>query len=230
VYIYTYLKVYLNTFYLEMIYTIGGIKGGTGKTTIATNFVVWLAKTGKDILLVDADEQESATDFTSFREQTLKGETGYTAVKLTGERLRSEVLKMKVKYDHIVIDSGGRDTNSQRAALVASDVVLLPFQPRSYDFWTVSKVQNLLSEIRSVKHDLKAFVFLNRADVRSTDNREAAEALSQTKGIEFIDVPLGNRKAFANAASQGLSVIELIPQDEKACLELNTLFSVIIKK
>src|ERR1051326_1349145 len=111
-----------------MIYTVGGIKGGTGKTTVATNLAVWLARQGADVLLVDADEQESATDFTAFREQTLNGETGYTAIKLTGEPLRSQIMKLKGKYDHIVIDSGGRDTVSQRAALVVSDVVLLPFQ------------------------------------------------------------------------------------------------------
>lgn len=209
-----------------MIYTIGGIKGGTGKTTIATNLAVWLAKKGADVLLVDADEQESATDFTAFREQTLSGETGYTAIKLNGETLRSQVIKLKSKYDHIVIDSGGRDTVSQRAALVVSDVVLLPFQPRSYDFWTITKVQNLLSEIRAVKPtELKAFVFLNRADVRSAENRETAEALSQIEDIDFVDVQIGNRKAFANAAGQGLSVIELTPQDEKATTEINNLFS-----
>jgi chromosome partitioning protein len=213
-----------------MIYTVGGIKGGTGKTTVATNLAVWLARQGADVLLVDADEQESATDFTAFREQTLNGETGYTAIKLTGEPLRSQILKLKGKYDHIVIDSGGRDTVSQRAALVVSDVVLLPFQPRSYDFWTITKVQNLLSEIRAVKPaELKAFVFLNRADVRSAENRETAEALSQIEGLEFIDVQLGNRKAFANAAGQGLSVIELMPQDEKATIEINALFSAMTK-
>lgn len=215
-----------------MIYTVGGIKGGTGKTTVATNFVVWLATQGADVLLVDADEQESATDFTTFREQTLKGVTGYTAIRLSGERLRSEVIKMRSKYDHIVIDSGGRDTSSQRAALVSSDVVFLPFQPRSLDFWTISKVQNLLGEIRTVKFDLKAFVFLNRADVtvRSIDNKEAGDALSQMEGLEFIDQHLGNRKAFANAASKGLSVTELSPQDLKATYELNSLFSLITCK
>lgn len=216
-----------------MIYTIGGIKGGTGKTTVATNLAVWLSKQGQgtDVLLIDADEQESATDFTAFREQTLNGETGYTAIKLTGDQVRSQVSKLKGKYDHIVIDSGGRDTVSQRAALVVSDIVLLPFQPRSYDFWTITKVQNLLNEIRAVKpNELKAFVFLNRADVRSAENRETAEALGQIEGIEFIDVQLGNRKAFANAAGQGLSVIELSPQDEKATMELNALFSAISKK
>ena len=48
-----------------MIYTIGGIKGGSGKTTIATNLAIWLAQKETDVLLVDADEQETATDFSA---------------------------------------------------------------------------------------------------------------------------------------------------------------------
>jgi chromosome partitioning protein len=40
-----------------MIYTIGGIKGGSGKTTIATNLAVYLARKGKEVLLGDADDQ-----------------------------------------------------------------------------------------------------------------------------------------------------------------------------
>ena len=46
-----------------MIYMIGGIKGGSGKTTVATNLTVWLSSQGRDVLLVDADDQETATDF-----------------------------------------------------------------------------------------------------------------------------------------------------------------------
>jgi chromosome partitioning protein len=60
-----------------MIITIGGIKGGTGKTTIATTLAVMLSKKGRDVLLVDADDQGTATDFTNYREQTL-GASGYT--------------------------------------------------------------------------------------------------------------------------------------------------------
>ena len=65
-----------------MIYTVGGIKGGSGKTTIATNLTVYLLQQGRDVMLVDADDQESATDFTAFRHQSLNGDLGYTAVKL----------------------------------------------------------------------------------------------------------------------------------------------------
>ena len=213
-----------------MIITIGGIKGGSGKTTVATNLAIWLSKQEKDILLVDADEQETATDFTAWREETLSGqEIGYTAIKLTGENVRSQINKLKSKYEHIVIDTGGRDTTSQRAALFASDIFLLPFNPRSFDIWTITKVQNLLVEIRSVKpNELKAFAFLNRADPRGSDNNDASEAL-QVDGINFLNHPLGNRKVFSNAAAKGLSIIELNPADEKANLEINTLFTQILK-
>lgn len=214
-----------------MIFTVGGIKGGTGKTTVATNFVVWLARLGFDILMIDADDQETATDFTAWREKTLNGQgVGYTAVKITGENLHGQVKLLKRKYDHIIIDVGGRDTTSQRAALAASDCIILPFQPRMADFWTVTKVCSLLAGIGAVRgNKLQAFAFLNRADPSGSDNIECAKALKATEGIKFIDHSLGNRKAFANAMGQGLSALELTPQDEKATTELNELFASLLK-
>jgi chromosome partitioning protein len=213
-----------------MVYTVGGIKGGSGKTTIATNFIVWLSKKGNDVLLIDADGQETATDFTAWRENTL-GDAGYTSVKLSGDNVRTQVKNLKTKYDHIVIDTGGRDTTSQRAALFASDVLLLPFNPRSFDIWTVTKVQKLLAEIAAVRPaPLKTYAFLNRADVRGSDNADAGDALKDLNSIEFIPVWIGNRKAFSNAAGRGLSVIELSPGDEKANKEIDLLFETIINK
>jgi chromosome partitioning protein len=52
-----------------MILTIGGIKGGNGKSTIATNLAVMRSCESKDILLVDADEQKSSTIFAAIRRQ-----------------------------------------------------------------------------------------------------------------------------------------------------------------
>lgn len=216
--------------YKEMVITVGGIKGGSGKTTIATNLVVYLSGIGKDVLLVDADEQETATDFTAWREETKEGEVGYTAVKLAGDQVRSQVLKLKDKYEYVVIDTGGRDTTSQRSALFCSDIYLLPFNPRSFDIWTVGKVEKLIVEIRSVKpQDLLVYSFLNRADARGADNEDSASLLSASEEIEFIPYLLGNRKAFSHASSKGLGVLELNPQDEKASQEIRQLFEQIIK-
>jgi chromosome partitioning protein len=208
-----------------MIFTIGGIKGGTGKTTIATNLAVWLSQKGADVLLVDADEQESSSDFTAWREETKKGKLGYTLVQLNGPTVRRQIEQLRPKYDHIVIDTGGRDTASQRAALFISDVYMIPFAPRSYEIWTLSKVQVLLNEIQGSRSTpLYVYSFLNKADTRGADNAEATEVLSESRELNFIDYAVINRKAFATAASKGLSVFEMTPSDEKAVAELESLF------
>ncbi|WP_077924448.1 AAA family ATPase [Spirosoma sp. 209] len=208
-----------------MIYTVGGIKGGSGKTTIATNLTVYLAKQGRDVILVDADDQESATDFTSFRHQSLEGELGYTAVKITGTELNSNVARLAKKYDDVVIDTGGRDTVSQRSALSVSHVYLVPFAPRSLDIWTLRKVENLIAEMSPFNPNLVCLTFINKADARGTYKEDTADLLRESQHVKFIDTPIGNRISFANAAASGLGVIEIKPTDEKAVSEITELYN-----
>lgn len=208
-----------------MVYTVGGIKGGSGKTTIATNLTVFLLQQGRDVILIDADDQESATDFTSFRHQTLAGEIGYTAVKVTGRELNAQVLRLAAKCDDVVIDTGGRDTVSQRSALTASQVYLVPFAPRSLDIWTLRKVENLIAEVAPFNPALRCLTFINKADARGTYREEAAELLRGSEHLTFLEAAVGNRISFANAAAAGLGALEVRPTDEKAISELNDLFT-----
>lgn len=207
-----------------MIVVVGGIKGGSGKTTVATNLAVMRALDGHDVLLVDADDQETASDFTMLRNERAAANATYTSIKLTGQAVRTETRRLAGKYDDVVIDTGGRDTTSQRAALTVADVLLVPFVPRSFDVWTLEKVGELVGEMRLANPDLKAYVFINRADPSGRDNDEAADVLKDTDGLIFIDTPLGTRKAFGNAAAQGIAVAELKPQDLKATQEITALY------
>lgn len=209
-----------------MIIVSGGTKGGCGKTTLATNLAIMRAQSGREVLLVDADDQETATDFTIVRTERL-GSSGYTSIKLTGPAVRSETMKLAKKYDDVVIDVGGRDTTSQRAALSIAHVLLVPFVPRSFDVWTLEKVAELVKEIKTINPELKAWTFINRADPAGNDNEEAAEVLQDTEELTYINAPLGARKAFGKAAAQGLAVTELKPQDDKAVAELKTLFQIV---
>ncbi len=213
-----------------MIYTIGGIKGGSGKTTVATNLVVMLHLKGRDVLFVDADDQETATDFTHWRNENLPDGAGYTAIQLANNAVRTEILKLKSKYDDIVIDTGGRDTTSQRAAMTVSDVYIVPFIPRSFDMWTLEKVTRLIDEMRTAKPDLRAYAVLNKTDSRGSDNAEAKEFLGETDSIVLLDATLGHRKSFANAASKGMSILELKPADDKAIKEMTDLFDILTKE
>ncbi len=172
------------------------------------------------MLLIDADDQETATDFTNLRNERKDGGAGYTSIKLTGGAVRTETLRLKSKYQDIIIDTGGRDTTSQRAALTVADVLIVPFVPRSFDVWTLEKVGSLVEEMRTINAELRAYTFLNRADPRGNDNDEAEEALREAQALQFIETPLGARKAFSNAAALGLSVTELKPTDTKATDEI----------
>jgi chromosome partitioning protein len=207
-----------------MIIIAGGIKGGSGKTTAATNLAVIRASEGRDVLLVDADDQETATDFTNLRNEKAGQAAKYTSIKLTGAAVRTEVQRLASKYQDIIIDTGGRDTTSQRAALTVADVLIVPFVPRSFDVWTLEKVGALVTEMKAANPKLKAYTFLNRADPRGTDNDEAGEALRDTDALQFLDIPLGARKAFGNAAAQGMAVTELRPPDPKATEEMMALY------
>lgn len=210
-----------------MILTVGGIKGGSGKTTVATNLAIMRANAGRDVLLVDADDQETATDFTALRNERHEGGAGYTSIKLTGAAVRTEIGRLASKYDDVVIDTGGRDTASQRAALTVSNVLLIPFVPRSFDVWTVEKVAELVEEMRTANPDLKAFTFINRADARGSDNAAAAEILADIETLSLLKARLGQRKSFGNAAAEGLAVTELAERESKAAAEMETLYQEI---
>jgi len=210
-----------------MIVTIGGIKGGSGKTTVATNLAVMRAQAGRDVLLIDADDQETATDFTALRNERQENGAGYTSIKLTGPAVRTETQRLKEKYEDIIIDTGGRDTTSQRAALSVSDVLLVPFVPRSFDVWTIEKVAELVQEMRAANPNLKAYTFINRADARGSDNEDAAEVLQDTPALTLLKAIIGQRKAFGNAAAEGLAVTELRPQDPKAAEEITALYGLV---
>jgi chromosome partitioning protein len=208
-----------------MITVIGGTKGGTGKSTIATNFAVMHAIAGADVLLVDADEQGTSTAFTNMRNQSRpEAAPAYTCVALTGRAVSTEVRRLAPKYQEIIIDLGGSNVASQRGALAVCDRYVVPFAPRSFDIWALGRVAELVDEGRAVNADLQAYAFLNRADAGGGDNAAAADIIRDQVALEFIPITIGNRKSFARAATSGLSVVELRPSDPKASAEIKSLF------
>lgn len=207
-----------------MITAVGGTKGGSGKSTVATNLAVMLAASGVDVLLVDADEQGTSRDFTAMRASTRPDGPTFTCVAVTGVEVARQVLRLAPKYDQVIIDCGGRDTNSQRAALAVCDTYVVPFTPRSFDVWTFDTVDTLVTEARATGRDFHAFAILNRADASGADNDEASELIRSKPNFELLPITLGNRKAFANAGAQGLSVTELRPREPKSIQEIGSLF------
>ena len=134
-----------------MIITVGNIKGGVGKTTLAVNLAIHAGKNlGKSVVLIDADDQSTATLFTEIREQESEP-ANYTCVSVRGGQVRSQGLALAKRFDITVIDCGGRDTEAFRAALTICDVLVAPLTPRSFDFWSITQLVRLLDEVNAVR-------------------------------------------------------------------------------
>lgn len=213
-----------------MILTVGNTKGGVGKTTLAVNLAIARATSGSDVLLVDGDEQRTALTFTELRTE-LRGSPGYTAVALEGGAIRTQVRQLAPKYDDVVIDVGGRNTGSLRAALTVSNVLLIPMQPRSFDLWAIDQVGELVGEAKELNPDLRVLIVINAADPQGSDNQDTAAALHDTPDMVVLPGTIGRRKAFPNAAAAGQSVIEPSrDKDAKAIAELMALLESVYAK
>ena len=211
-----------------MVIVVGGIKGGSGKTTLSTNLCVLKALSGQKILLVDTDQQKSSSEWAEHRE-SLNIETPWTTIQLEGEAIRTQIPKLKKDYDEVIVDVGAGNTNSQRAALMVATILIAPFQPRCLDVWTVDKLSNLIQEARMFNADLKVFAVINKAEARGKDNCRAVEVLKKMSGVECLENMVCQRKAFSNAIAEGLGVIELKPKDLKAISEIQNLNDTITK-
>jgi chromosome partitioning protein len=209
------------------IITVGSTKGGVGKTTLALNIAIARAMQGRDVWLIDADRQGTASTALAIRGEANRLPAIATAHYPDGGALRTQVQHQRAKFQDIVIDAGGRDSTALRAALVLSDLVLVPFQPRSIDVWAVADIAALIDEARSMRDGLEAMAVLNMADITGSDNRDAAEALTDYPALKYLNTPIRRRKSIANAAGNGMSVLEYMPRDDKAISELNELLKAI---
>lgn len=203
----------------------GGIKGGIGKSTLAANLAVLAARVGKEVLLVDADPQETTATWAAARGEHLGELAPVTTVTIVGKQIREELKRLAHKYDVVIVDAGARDTSTQRAALSVASMVLLPFPPRGPDLWTLDAVAQTINDVRTINEGLRAAAFVNRADPIGSDNAEAEAAFAEhAELIEAAPVRVGNRKGIAVAHLMGLAACEAQRPDSKAVAELNALY------
>ena len=203
-----------------MIVTVAHTKGGVGKSTLA--FSLAIGRGGK-VWLIDGDRQATCK-----MAMTIRNEAGRLPFiqcdnLADGKQLHAQLSARSQSFDDVVIDAGGRDSSALRAALVLSDLVLIPFAPRSLDVWALGDISAIIMDARKVNPGLRAAAVLSCADPSGKDNQDAVGALVDYPELTYMDAPIVRRKSFANAMGMGLTVAELTPNDTKATQELKRL-------
>jgi chromosome partitioning protein len=213
-----------------MILTLGHTKGGVGKSTLALNIAIERLRAGVDTLIIDGDPKQTSIS----KAIGLRSDAGIKpdvpcVVLDDAKALRQQVGLLKSKYQDIVIDVGGKDSNALRAALTVTDALLLPIAPESVEVWAIDDILALVEEARAI-HDFRVLAVLNRAKPKGQDNIDTLGIIQEFAGVELLDATIGVRGVYGNAFGRGQSVAEYRPLNKKAAVELAALMACIYDK
>ena len=205
-----------------MIIALLNQKGGVGKTTLATHLAGEFARDGETVMVIDADPQGSALDWSQRRKESTYPRM-FGVVGLARETLHLEAPEIARTVDHVIIDGPPRVTALTRSALLAADLVLIPVQPSPYDVWASMEMIDLLGEALVYRPMLRAAFVVNRSVVRTIIGREARTALGAQR-ITPLATEIHQRIVFAESVAAGRLAWELEPDsvaaDEIAALAL----------
>jgi chromosome partitioning protein len=189
-----------------MIISLLNQKGGVGKTTLAVHIAAALAQDGSRVLMVDADPQGSALDWSASR----KVPPLFPVIGLPKPIIHKELPALARDYAHVVIDGPPRVYEVARSAILASDLILIPVQPSPYDVWAAKEIVDLINEASAFKEGQITRFVINRKIVNTAIGRDVAEALSEY-AFPVMDAQVCQRVSFAETAAEGRTVIELDP-------------------
>lgn len=211
-----------------MIITVANIKGGSGKTTIALNLAVMRAQAEYKVLIIDADDQGSSSDFIYVRdEESIKPKVD--CIQISDKTIGKKIRSLSEQYDDIIIDIGGRDSSTLRSAIFESDVLLIPFLPGQFDTWALSYMNDIIEQITSINHDLKVVGFFNKVDPnpRIFMVDESENIITKFEYIKYSGLEVKNRIIFRKSIAEGLIVNEMKKKDLKAMKEIKDLYNSI---
>lgn len=191
-----------------MILLVGGEKGGSGKSCLAQNLAVYLQSQGRDILLLDADPQGTSTDWVKERDQN-PALNNLASVQCSGN-IRQVLLDLSKRYQDIVIDAGGQDSEALRSAMTVATHMLLPFRPKRRDLKTLAHMEGLIKLAQAVNPELMAKAVITQCPTLPSQYQRIldAKAACESFGIMALTNFTSNRNVYDDADEDGSSVFE----------------------
>jgi chromosome partitioning protein len=177
-------------------------KGGTGKTTLATNVAGWLAGKKQRVVLADFDIQRSSAEWLKRRPELLPKIDGWTP-----DQDRKVLQDADPQW--LIIDlPAGIHGETLRDAVRRAEVLLVPVSPSAFDMDATKSFLAKLAEYKAVKDGAIHIGLVGmRVDSRTRSAQELEEFL---KAHDFPYVTnLRDTQVYVHAARDGLTVFDM---------------------
>ena len=177
-------------------------KGGTGKTTLATNVAGWLAGRRQRVVLADLDPQQSSTQWLARRPALFPPIGGWSP----DARWR-EVKELDPQW--VVVDTpAGLHGDALRDAVRRADVMLVPLAPSAFDMAATQRFLAVVAELKAVRRgELAIGMVAMRVDART---RSAGELDDFLAGYRLpLVTHLREAQVYVHCARDGASVFDL---------------------
>jgi chromosome partitioning protein len=209
-----------------VIILIGSQKGGCGKSTTAVNMCAELARRNKDVVLVDADIQSTASNWANDRAENPSLPPVNCVQRY--QNIRDTLLDLDKRYEYVIVDAAGRDSRELRTGMTAAHMLIVPFRPSQPDLDTLPRLQEILLQALDLNPQLRTRALLTMAPtnpvVRETE--EACEYLKDYPQIQLLKTVIRDRKVYRDAMSEGRGVVEM--DNDKAAEETLSLINEVV--
>lgn len=193
-----------------MTKTIGliQVKGGAGRSTLATNIAGMIAES-KTVALIDCDlPQATSASWYAIRKSIGKeGALTIAMAKDHGE-LVQQWKHLSEKNDFVVIDAPPRIAEMTKAALILSDVSIVPVGPSLADIWATSDLLSTIRLAKEHKPNVNVKIVWNKFRATTTSAQALSESAKKELGLKTFTNTLGYRVAYIDAYGEGLTVLE----------------------